>query len=356
MPLKILSRARLHFELEVASTRQAPDDPLKSNCPRRKFLATSLATTTALLLGCDNQKAPTTVPAAVQTPPSPATRTGWIDAHTHLWTTDTQKFPLATWTKSAEMQPASFTAEEWFQLARPVGVERAVLVQHSPFYGYDSSYLLDCCQRYPGTFSLIGQIDERLPDLAKRLRQQRNQGLRGLRITPTNYGDRTAILDPPNWLKAPEMQKLWRAAADQDVAICPLLYPKFLPSLDPMCQEFPQVKCVIDHLGHVDITQEDQIADLLRLSRHPNVYVKVSGFYKFGAKRPPYLELDPLIQRLVISYGAARLMWGSDCPYQLKHGNTFQDSVDLVAKRLDWLASADRQKMLRDTAAKLFFT
>ena len=322
--------------------------PNRDPCERRKFLASSLAATAALLVGCR--------PHTVVTPTAPsAAKSGWIDAHTHLWTPDTQKFPLATWAKVADMQPPSFTAEEWLALARPAGVEQAVLVQHSPLYGYDSSYLLDCCQHYPGTFSLIGRIDERLPDLDDRLRQQRKQGLRGLRISPTVHGDRTSVLDPPNWLKASEMRALWRAAADQDVIMCPLLAPEFLPTLDPMCQEFPQVKCVIDHLGQVDITQEEQITNLLRLSRHPNVYVKVSAFYKFGTKRPPYLELGPLIQRLVNAFGAGRLMWGSDCPYQLNDGNTFQAAVDLVAKHLNFLAAADRQKLLRDTAAKLFF-
>jgi predicted TIM-barrel fold metal-dependent hydrolase len=183
----------------------------------------------------------------------------------------------------------------------------------------------------------------------------KNSGARGLRISPTIHGDRTPVADPPNWLKSEGMRALWRAAADESVAMCPIVPPEFLPTLAPMCGEFRNVRCVIDHLGQTDIGAEDQITNLLKLSKYPNVYVKVSAFYKFGSRKPPYTELAPLIRRLVAEFGSSRLMWGSDCPYQLQNGNAFKDSVDLIASRLDFLTPADRQAMLHDVAERLFF-
>jgi predicted TIM-barrel fold metal-dependent hydrolase len=312
---------------------------------RRGFLLQAIAAGSGLLAGC----------GSVNSPAKPEHLDGWIDGHTHVWTDDTKRFPVGPWVKPAERVPRHFTAEEWLAVANPLGIRRAVLVQHSPYYGNDSSYLIDCCRRYPGVFSVIGRIDEHEPDLRGRVRLLKSQGIRGLRISPTIHGDRTPVADPPNWLKSVGMRTLWREAAEQSIIMCPILSPEFLPTLAPMCAEFSWVKCVIDHLGQVDLAKEGQIVDLLNLARHPNIYVKVSAFYKFGARRPPYLDLAPLIQRLVGAFGASRLLWGSDCPYQLQGGSSMKDSVDLIARRLDFLTASDRQAMLHDVAGQLFF-
>jgi len=55
----------------------------------------------------------------------------WIDAHVHVWTPDTTRYPLSSGYKKSDMQPASFTPEELFAQCRPHGVERIVLIQMS---------------------------------------------------------------------------------------------------------------------------------------------------------------------------------------------------------------------------------
>ena len=74
---------------------------------------------------------------------------GTIDAHVHVWTPDTQKYPLAPGYKKENMQPPSFTPEELFAHCKPEGVERIVLIQMS-FYGFDNSYMLDAMRTHPG--------------------------------------------------------------------------------------------------------------------------------------------------------------------------------------------------------------
>ena len=59
-----------------------------------------------------------------------------IDAHVHVWTPDTTKYPLAPGYTKESMKPPSFTPEELFAYCRPEGVERIVLIQMS-FYGFD---------------------------------------------------------------------------------------------------------------------------------------------------------------------------------------------------------------------------
>ncbi|MFZ4733164.1 MAG: amidohydrolase family protein, partial [Pirellulales bacterium] len=83
--------------------------------------------------------------------------------------------------------------------------------------------------------------------------------------------------------------------------------------------------------------------------------VKVSAYYALGAKRPPYDDLAPLIRRLRDAYGAERLMWATDCPYQLAAGQGYGPSVALVRDRLDFLSAAERGAILGGTATRLFF-
>lgn len=280
---------------------------------------------------------------------------GWIDAHSHVWTPDTDKFPLGAWNKKSELKPASFTATELLGIANPLGVDRVVLIQHAPYHGYDNSYVLDCAKRYPGVFSVVAMIDERLPKVAARLKKLKQQGTRGIRIGPTKHADRTLVKDPPKWLEAKGQQALWKAASKLNVAICPLITPEFLPSLDVMCKQFPDVTCVIDHFGRVDVGQKEELKQLTKLARHPNVYVKVSAFYSKGKKAPPHLEVIPMINQVIDAFGPDRLMWGSDCPYQLNNGNTYKDSVALFESRMKGLSKNDREQILRDTAKRVFF-
>ena len=280
--------------------------------------------------------------------------TGYIDAHAHVWSDDLDKYPLGSWATKADMKPRTFTADELLAIVKPHGVDRVVLIQHAPLHGYDNSYILDCARENPGTFSVVAMIDERLPDLKERLRDLRNEGARGIRIGPTKHADRTLNADPPNWLKAPGQQLLWKHAAELGVAVCPLLGPKFLPTLDPMCEQFPDTTVVIDHFGHIDMSKPETVVSLTRLARHPNVYVKVSAFYKFGDKKAPYDDVEPMIKRMDDAFGSHRLMWASDLPYQLNPGNNYEDAIGLM-KQLSGMSARYAAPMLSGTAGKVFF-
>jgi predicted TIM-barrel fold metal-dependent hydrolase len=90
------------------------------------------------------------------------------------------------------------------------------------------------------------------------------------------------------------------------------------------------------------------------MARHKNVMVKVGAFYALGKKEPPYTDLVPMIREVIKAFGVERCMWESDCPFQVV-GQKYQDSIDLVRKRLDFLSAEDKDWLLRRTAEKFFF-
>jgi predicted TIM-barrel fold metal-dependent hydrolase len=95
--------------------------------------------------------------------------------------------------------------------------------------------------------------------------------------------------------------------------------------------------------------------NLCGLSQFENVFVKTSAFYALGLKKSPYDDLAGMIRKLHKAFGAKRLMWASDCPYQVQEKHTYADSISLIRDRLDFLSDEDKQWMLRGTAERVFF-
>jgi predicted TIM-barrel fold metal-dependent hydrolase len=283
--------------------------------------------------------------------PQGDSKAGFVDAHCHVWTDDVRRYPLAPGFTPAEMAPRSFTPQQLLAHARPCGVSRVVLIQMS-YYGFDNRYMLDCMRDHPGVFSGVAVVDHHAPTLGDTVRGLKRQGVRGFRIHPGSQ-------EVGAWLFDDDMARIWKIGADENLAMCALVNPDALGPLDRMCEKFPRTPLVIDHFGRVGMDgtlRDDDIDGLCRLSRHARTFVKVSAFYAMGQKRAPYTDLGPMIRRLVEAYTPRRLMWGTDCPYQVQPPHAYLDSVELVRSRLDFLTADDRAWLLGKTAEQVFFT
>ncbi len=272
-----------------------------------------------------------------------------IDAHSHIWTPDLARYPLAEGYSKESMAPASFTAEELQREMHAVGVNRVVLIQMS-FYRFDNSYMLDAMARFPGMFSGVAVIDEKKSP-AREMLQMKKLGVRGFRIRPqTENADR--------WLDSDGLHEMFSAGAEHDLAMCCLINPNALAALDRMCRDFPETPVVIDHFARVGITgrvDPAEVKALCDMARHGNVSVKISAYYALGRKSPPYHDLIPLIREVYNAFGAQRLMWASDAPFQVVSPHSYRASIDLVKNQLDFVTTEEREWLLRKTAERVFF-
>lgn len=276
-------------------------------------------------------------------------KSDWIDAHVHVWTPDVKRYPLDPAFAVADMQPPSFTADELFGHCRPVGVARVVLIQMS-FYKFDHRYMLEMMREHPGVFAGVALIDHRADDVVERMRELAKQGMRGFRLHSQG--------DAATWVQSATMAKLWKAAGEAGLRICPLINPSDLPHVAALCTRFPETTVVVDHFARVGITgviEPQELEALCVLAKHPQVHVKTSAFYALGKKKPPYDDLEPMIRRVCDAFGPERLMWASDCPFQVQGEHTYEASLALLRDRIDWLSAGDKQWLLRDTAEKVFF-
>ncbi|MBN9520207.1 amidohydrolase family protein [bacterium] len=303
----------------------------------------------ALAAGTAALGAAATHPAPAADPPLP-----WIDAHSHIWPPDVDKFPLAPGQTQRDLNPPSFTDEQLMAVARPEGVGRVVLIQHSVYHLWDNAYLLDAVRRHPRTFRVQGMVDDHRPNPGAAMRELLPRGVTGFRITPfVRPRDAQA-----GWLDTPGMAEMWRTGAATRQAMCLLINPADLPAADAMCGRHPDTPVVIDHFARIGADGEIRDADvraLCRLARHKLAHVKISAYYALGRKRPPHDELVPMTRRLIEAFGPRRLMWASDAPYQTQGENSYRASIALVRDRMDFLSRADREWLLAKTAEAVFF-
>jgi len=274
---------------------------------------------------------------------------GAIDAHVHVWTNDFRKYPLGDGYRPEQMTPQTYLPEDILRVARPSGVRRIVLIQMS-YYRFDNSYMLEVIRRQPDVFRGVAVVDWNASAPDETMKRLAKLGVRGFRIYP-------GAASPSNWLDSEGFRKMFRCGADERLLLCPLINPDALPALDRQCAKFPDTPVAIDHLARIGAAQpirEQDIKDLCALSRHKQVKVKVSAFYALGDKKPPHLDLGPLIRRVYDAYGPQRLMWASDCPFQTVQ-EAYEDSIALIRDRLDFFSREDKDWILRRTAEESFF-
>jgi len=287
---------------------------------------------------------------------------GFIDAHVHVWTDDYGHYPLGAGHRKEDIRPARFTPEDLFKFTKPAGVDRINLIQISHYYpkdlsgkivdGFDNRYMLDMIALYPDVFVGTAVIDVHADAPDKQMTELAKRKVRAFRIHP-----RLSKLPAAKWLEPPGYAKMFEAGAKNRQAMSCLIDPDALPELDRMCRKFPDTPVIIDHLCRIGangtIANKDVDA-LCGMAEHKSVLVKIGAFYALGKKQPPYADLAPLIQKVVKAFGARRCMWESDSPFQVVQ-HRYEDSIDLVGKRLDFLTDEDRDWLLRKTAEEFFF-
>jgi predicted TIM-barrel fold metal-dependent hydrolase len=65
--------------------------------------------------------------------------------------------------------------------------------------------------------------------------------------------------------------------------------------------------------------------------------------------------LAPFIKQVYDAFGAERMMWATDSPFQVVAPHTYGASIELVQEGLDFLSDTDKEHILRQTAERVFF-
>ena len=195
---------------------------------------------------------------------------GWIDAHSHIWTNDPEKlkkFPLVAGRTIDDLKPTRFTAEDLIILGITQGVKRHVIISHRHYHGFSNDYYTHAVAKHPDVFAVVGALDHNKPNIKARIKANRPLGITGYRIKPDGQGLR--------WLENDRMNEMWRAAGNESVAICLLIDPEYVATVAPMAKRYPHTKVIIDHCARIDNLHREELNDLCKLTKYRNIFVKI---------------------------------------------------------------------------------
>ncbi len=294
-----------------------------------------------------------------------------IDTHTHAVSPDELRYPRRPFALANgawwDLRDCSFE-----QLDATIGqttVDHAVVVQAAGAYGSTNDYLIDCLRRDDQRYLGIGIInpvsDQRDPssvdvdpiDQLAVLAAAKNVG--GIRLfhipTPAE-----------SWLDSAPGSRLIDAAVDRGLAITVCCQSHDLPALAMQLRRRPDVMFTLDHCGFPDFSGGAPFPHaqaLWDLAMFDNVAVK---FTPTCARMS--IEHDPpaaMLEHLVATFGAHRVMWGSDWPQHRELHPAFDPTElrfrtydEMVAEIVSWtdrLPANDRDLVLGETANRLLF-
>jgi predicted TIM-barrel fold metal-dependent hydrolase len=275
-----------------------------------------------------------------------------VDSHLHVWDGTAAGLDPGPMKVGYSAQ-ATASVELFMDYMDEAGVERAVFVQPW-FYHWDNSYMVRGLRRFPDRFRAVCVIDPRGPEAPAALRRWRAEGVTGIRLRPLREGERRGA---GPWLGTDETLPLWEVIAETGTVACVLHAGADLARLAPILGRFPSLRVVIDHLNNPAPEQglgQPAFRALLDLARHPQVYVKLSGFHHWCRERYPYRDGLPFAEAAVRAFGAARCMWGSDFPHVLA-GCGYVRSRHLLPREATFLSKEDLGLIMGETAERLWF-
>jgi L-fuconolactonase len=274
-----------------------------------------------------------------------------IDSHLHAIASDTLKYPQnpigghqSTWS-----QERPVTAEGVIEALDAAGIAKAVVVQASTVYGHDNSYVVDTVRAYPQRLVGVYSIDALAPDAVQRIDHWEAQGLHGFRLFTTG----TTMPGQSDWLGHKDSYPAWAHAEKIGIPICLQMTMQGLPTLRTLLEHFPKVRVLLDHCARPDLDDGapyKAAQALFDMAEFEGVHLKLTN-RTLAAATQGHSNPTAFLEKLVSTFGAERIAWGSNFPAAEGSLN------ELAATARDVLSSLseDQQAMIfAGTVARIY--
>jgi L-fuconolactonase len=278
-----------------------------------------------------------------------------VDTHCHLW-----QFELL---RRAWHPPAiiyrTFTPADLMAAALPVGVKQFVLIEAGTSAD-DNDALFAFASASDAIGAVIAHADFASPTLDDDLdRWQQQSKFRGVRMRFEDHPD-------PDVLTRPSTLAGLKNIARRGLVFDFIVLTHQLGDLLKICEQVPDLKGVIEHMGKPDLRGERELDEwseqMKRLARQTDLKCKLSIgprgedmdfiFAHLGQGWP----VDVIKRRtavLVEAFGPDRLLWGSDWPVVLLEAS-YEQAYLTMRKALGPLNPDDEVKMFRTTAIAFY--
>ena len=203
---------------------------------------------------------------------------------------------------------------EYEALARPLGIEAAVIVEASPDIA-DNDWVLGLLPAHPFLRGVIGHLRPGDPDFPAHWQRWARR--------PCFLGLRTGGWDGPLDPSRPGFVEHCRLVARERRVLEVLVGPGQLPAVVALARALPGLAIVVDHCANVRVDGKAPPAAWLSgmdaLAACPRVHVKVSGLVEGTGRDQGDAPADvafyqPVLDALWERFGDRRLVFGSNWP------------------------------------------
>lgn len=231
-----------------------------------------------------------------------------IDAHFHCWQLARGDYGWLTPALAPiyrDVEVADWQAQAW-----PHGVRGGVLVQAAPTEA-ETQFLLAQADAHPAVLGVVGWVDMLASDAPARIEAlARHPRLKGLRPMLQDITD-------PEWILQPALAPALRAMAGCGLVFDALVKSAHLPHILALAGRHPDLRMVIDHGAKPDIAAGEwqPWADAIaRIANETDAMCKLSGLLTEAGPRPAPGAVRRWGEHVLQSFGAQRVVWGSDWP------------------------------------------
>ena len=271
-----------------------------------------------------------------------------IDSHQHFWNYEPEKHSWIDDEMSVIRR--DFLSDDLKKAFDENGVDACVAVQADQTTE-ETDFLISIAENNNFIKGVVGWVDLRSESIEDDLLKYKKYNVvKGFRHVVQGEQDHNFMLRP-EFLRGVEL------LGKYDLCYDILIFPHQLGATLELVKKFPNQKFVIDHIAKPYIKDgffEGWAVMMREIAKHQNVYCKISGMiteadYKTWTPE----QVHPYMKLVLESFGASRVMYGSDWPVCLVAGN-YSIVKALVMDFISELSQEQQNAIMGGNAAKFY--
>ena len=239
---------------------------------------------------------------------------GAIDSHIHFWKYEKARYPWID--QQMKTLQKDHLPEHVQQTFDRNGIDGCIAVQ-ADTSEFETRFLVELAKTHPVIKGIVGWVDLTSPKVSERLEHfSVHHSIKGYRHIVQSEAD--------DFMSREDFRNGIRALRPYEYTYDILIYPRQLKAAIDLVKSFPDQIFILDHCAKPVVRNKELNEwkkEIIELAAHGNCYCKLSGLLTEAKWRSwsagdfyPYLDV------VFESFGADRLLFGSDWPVMLLSG------------------------------------
>lgn len=259
-----------------------------------------------------------------------------VDSQIHIW-------------KNGKMSPQhrqipTYSADDALAEMAAAGVDCAVIHPPSALGEAANELAVEAVRKHPDKFCILGHFDLKSPDREKIVARWRERpSMLGFRFTFN-------LPEQKTWWTDGSLDWFWPACEKAGLVVGLLATGENIKVLGKIAERHPGLKLNIDHIGRgggrsgkKDNEAYADLADMIALTKLPNVGVKLSGAPSTSSQPYPYKNIHGYLRQIVEAFGPDRCFWGTDIT---RMPCSYRQCVTMFTEELGWLKGRDLERVM----------